>query len=113
MWLSTLQTLGGLAGSHFPKVAKGAADALERLVLEVRHRFFILSYFVFFCLFLSFFGLFLGCLYRFDCRAMLDSLCCFPVKHIHARGGWVPLCIARPTKKMVINLWYVCFVLEP
>lgn len=37
MWLSTLQTLGGLAGSHFPKVAKGAADALERLVLEVRH----------------------------------------------------------------------------
>lgn len=35
MWLSTLQTLGVLAGSHFPKVAKGAADALERLVLEV------------------------------------------------------------------------------
>lgn len=43
MWISTLQTLGALAGSHFPKVAKGAADALERLVLEVR-RFFLLPF---------------------------------------------------------------------
>lgn len=43
MWLSTLQTLGALAGSHFPKVAKGAADALERLVLEVSHLGFLLS----------------------------------------------------------------------
>lgn len=45
MWLSTLQTLGGLAGSHFPKVAKGAADALERLVLEVSQRCIVSSSF--------------------------------------------------------------------
>eukprot|EP00904_Undaria_pinnatifida_P009432 jgi/Undpi1/5619/HiC_scaffold_2.g00894.m1 len=35
LWLSTLYTLSMLAGSVFPKVAKGAADALERLVLEL------------------------------------------------------------------------------
>lgn len=37
MWLATLRTFGSLAGIAYPKVAKGAADALERLVLEVRY----------------------------------------------------------------------------
>lgn len=36
MWLATLKTFGSLAGIAYPKVAKGAADGLERLVLEVR-----------------------------------------------------------------------------
>ncbi|CAM9924459.1 unnamed protein product, partial [Ascophyllum nodosum] len=35
LWLSTLRTLGALSGSAFPKLAKGAADSLERLVLEL------------------------------------------------------------------------------
>lgn len=41
MWLSTLRALGSLAGIAYPKVAKGAADALERLVLEVRRRLLV------------------------------------------------------------------------
>lgn len=36
--MSTLRTLGALSGSAYPRLAKGAAEALERLVLEVRRR---------------------------------------------------------------------------
>lgn len=36
LWLLTLHVMGGLAASAFPRVAKGAAESLERLVLQVK-----------------------------------------------------------------------------